>query len=73
MGETEVEVRRWGNSLGIVIPADLAKAEGLREHDRALIRIMRVRTPDPKSFGSLRDLRIDAQKLKESLRREHAL
>lgn len=71
MTETEVEVRKWGNSLGIIIPADVAKAEGLKEHDRALIRIMKVRHPDPRSFGSLRDLKIDAQKLKDQLRREH--
>ena len=71
MTETEVEVRKWGNSLGIVIPADVAKAEDLKPHDRALVRIMKVRYPDPRSFGSLKDLKINAQELKDRLRREH--
>lgn len=71
MTETEVEVRKWGNSLGIVIPAEIAKAEGLKPHDRALIRIMKIRYPDPRSFGSLKGWKIDAQKVKEELRRDH--
>lgn len=71
MSETEVEVRKWGNSLGVLIPAEIAKAEGLKPHDRALIRIMKVRYPDARSFGSLKDLKIDAQALKDQLRREH--
>lgn len=71
MIETEVEIRRWGNSLGIVIPSDLAKAEGLNPHDRALIRIMKVRYPAPGSFGHLKEWKVDAQNLKDELRREH--
>ncbi|HUR68346.1 MAG TPA: AbrB/MazE/SpoVT family DNA-binding domain-containing protein [Candidatus Thermoplasmatota archaeon] len=71
MSETEVEVRKWGNSLGIIIPADVAREEGLKEHDRALVRIMKVRYPHPSSFGSLKDLKLDAQKLKDQLRRDH--
>lgn len=71
MAEIEVEVRAWGNSLGIIIPAEVAKAEGLAVHDRALVRIMKIRHPDPRSFGSLKHLKIDAQKMKDELRRDH--
>jgi hypothetical protein len=71
MPEAEVEVRKWGNSLGIIIPADLAKAEELRAHDRAIVRIMKVRYPDGRSFGSLRNWKIDPQKFKDTLRQEH--
>jgi len=71
MIEAEVEVRKWGNSLGFVIPADVAKAEGLKPRDRAIVRIMKVRHPDPRSFGSLKDLKINARELKDRLRREH--
>ena len=71
MAEIEAEVRKWGNSLGVVIPAEVAKQEGLKAHDRALIRIMKVRYPDPRAFGFMRDLKIDAQKMKDQLRREH--
>ena len=71
MAEAEVEVRRWGNSLAVIVPAEVAKAEGLQPGDRAFLRILKVRRPDPRSFGLLRDRPLDAQALKERLRREH--
>jgi antitoxin component of MazEF toxin-antitoxin module len=72
MSEAEVEVRKWGNSLAVIVPAEVARAEELRPGDRALVRIMKVRHPDPRSFGFLRERRLDAQALKDRLRREHA-
>lgn len=70
MAEIEAEVRRWGNSLGIIIPADVVQAEGLKPHDRALVRIVKVRFPDPGSFGMLKDWKIDPQKMKDEIRAE---
>jgi hypothetical protein len=72
MSEAEVEVRKWGNSLAFILPADIAKAESLQPGDRALVRIMKVRHPDPRSFGFLQAKPLDAQALKDRLRREHA-
>lgn len=71
MSEAEVEVRRWGNSLAVIVPAEIAKAAELRPGDRALMRIMKVRHPDPRSFGLLKQKPMDAQALKDRLRREH--
>ena len=71
MSETEVEVRKWGNSLAFILPADIAKAEALQPGDRALVRIMKVRYPDPRAFGFLKTKPLDAQALKDRLRREH--
>lgn len=70
MSEAEVEVRKWGNSLAIIVPADVAKAEDLHPNDRALIRIMKVRYPDPRAFGFLKASRIDPQAMKDEIRRE---
>lgn len=71
MIEIEAEVRRWGGSLGFVIPAEIAKAEGLEPRDKAWIKIMKIRYPDPRSFGSLKDTKLNAQEIKDRLRREH--
>lgn len=71
MAETEVEVRKWGNSLGVIIPAEIVKAEGLKPHDKAWIRITKLRYPDPRSFGMLKDTKLNAQEIKDRLRREH--
>lgn len=72
MDEVEVEVRRWGNSLGVIIPAETVRREGLSAADKVRLQIAKVRRPDPASFGSLRDLKIDAAAAKEALRKEHA-
>lgn len=71
MAEILAEVRKWGNSLGFVIPAEVARSEGLKPHDTAIVRIQKLRRPLPGSFGMLKDLKIDAQKMKDELRREH--
>ncbi|MHB8604032.1 MAG: AbrB/MazE/SpoVT family DNA-binding domain-containing protein [Thermoplasmatota archaeon] len=72
MSDVEVEVKKWGNSLGVVIPADVGTAEGLAPGDRVWIRITKLRHPLPGSFGRLRGWKIDAQKMKDELRRDHA-
>jgi len=71
VSETEVEIRKWGNSLGIVIPAEIAKAEGLKPHDKAWIKIMKIRYSDPRAFGFLKDSKLNAQEIKDRLRKEH--
>lgn len=71
MSEVETAVRKWGNSLGVIIPAEVAKKEGLKPKDRVIVRIAKVRYPDPSFFGSLRGWKVDAQKLKDELREEH--
>jgi len=71
MVEAEVEVRRWGNSLGVIIPAELAREEGLEPRDRVLLRVSKVRYPEPAFFGSMRGAPVAAQAAKDRLRREH--
>lgn len=72
MTEAEVEIRKWGNSLAIIVPADIARAEDLHPNDRALMRIRKVKYPKPGSFGSLKDLKIDAQAMKDEDRARDA-
>ncbi|MBI2078620.1 MAG: AbrB/MazE/SpoVT family DNA-binding domain-containing protein [Euryarchaeota archaeon] len=71
MEEATVEVRRWGNSLGVIIPAEAARREGIGPKDEVLIRVTKVRRPAAGSFGSLRGWAMDAQRFKDELRREH--
>jgi antitoxin component of MazEF toxin-antitoxin module len=73
MDEVEVEVRRWGNSLGVIIPAEAARRQGLQPHDKVRIRVSKITYPDPSFFGSARHLKIDARAFKEELRRDHDL
>ena len=50
---TEVSLRKWGNSIGIVLPRELVEAKGLKEKDRIVIEV--AKKSDLSSlFGSLK-------------------
>lgn len=72
MTEAEVEIRKWGNSLAIIVPADIARAEDLHPNDRALLRIRKVKYPKPGSFGSLKGWHVDPQAVKDEFRADEA-
>lgn len=58
-------VRKWGNSLGVVIPSDEASKEGLRENDEVEV-VIRKALDIHELFGKYKFR--DLQKLKEELR-----
>jgi antitoxin component of MazEF toxin-antitoxin module len=58
-------VRKWGNSLGVVIPSEEASKEGLRENDEVEV-VIRKALDIRELFGRYRFR--DLQKLKEELR-----
>ena len=59
-------VRKWGNSLGVVIPSSEAEKEGLREHDEVEITIRRA--IDIRQLYGKYPFR-DLQRLKDELRK----
>ena len=64
--EVRVTLRRWGNSLGIVIPKDVVVREGLKEGDELEVKIRRI--PSLKSlFGKYRFKNL--QEIKDELRK----
>ena len=52
MTEIEAEVKKWGNSLGIRVPAALAHAQGIEPGDVVRVRIEKWTRPDPSAFGA---------------------
>lgn len=58
-------VRKWGNSLGVVIPSEEASREGLRENDEVEV-VIRKALDIRELFGKYKFR--DLQKLKEELR-----
>ena len=66
MIEYETKLRKWGNSIGLIIPKEDVKKEGLRDDDivRAIIvpkRIMKVKD----IFGKLKFEKSTEQIMKE--------
>jgi len=65
----EVEVRKWGNSMGVILPRELIRAKELKQHDKVLIDIDVVRKADlTKFFGSFKT-RKSGQKFKDMVRK----
>ena len=65
----QVRLRKWGNSVGIVIPAEVLKEKDLEEDEDVLVEISKKNSIED-LFGSLKKWKINAQKEKEILRRE---
>ncbi len=51
--EVEAVVKKWGNSLGVVLPKDLINQEHIEENDRILVDI-RKEADLKKIFGTLK-------------------
>jgi len=51
VAEIDTEVKRWGNSLGVRLPRNVLKAEGIREGDHVHIRVEKAAGPNTGFWG----------------------
>lgn len=64
----KAKVRKWGNSLGIVVPKEVAETEGLRAGDEVLAEIRKLSNVG-EIFGSLSGWKRDTQLIKDEARK----
>ena len=57
MIRTKARLRAWGNSVGIVIPKEQLKKEGLETGENVTITLERPRNPLESAFGVLKDVK----------------
>ena len=67
--KVQTVLRKWGNSIGVVIPKEIIEKEQLREGEEVFI-IIESKNDLKEVFGSLKDWKINTQKLKDELRKE---
>ncbi|MBS3066598.1 AbrB/MazE/SpoVT family DNA-binding domain-containing protein [Candidatus Pacearchaeota archaeon] len=67
--KVQTVLRKWGNSIGVVIPKEIIEKEKLREGEEVFI-IIESKNDLKEVFGSLKDWKINTQKLKDELRKE---
>jgi len=65
-----LKAKKWGNSLGLIIPKEIVQHEQIKEHKTVRVLIL----PDSRkalkeSFGLIKG-KINAQKLKDQIREE---
>ena len=68
----ETKVKRWGNSFGIVIPANIVSEEGIKEDQKIKVIVLRDSSKVLKeTFGMLKGkLKKSSQQMKDELRKE---
>ncbi len=63
---TRSRLRRWGNSLGVIVPKELVRREGLREGEEVEVQVRRV--SDIRALRGKFPIR-ELQKAKEEMRK----
>lgn len=67
--ETDGKLKRWGNSFGVVLPADLIKKSRMKEGQDIHIIFTKKSDVLKKTFGTLKTKK-SAQEIKDELRAE---
>ena len=63
----QVAVKKWGNSMGVILPKKLVDEKQLKEDDIILIDV--VQEADfSDDVGSLKDIKMSGQKFKDIVR-----
>jgi antitoxin component of MazEF toxin-antitoxin module len=65
---TEVITRKWGNSIGVILPNELVQTQNIKENQKIIINV--VKEADiSHMFGSLKGkLKLSGQELKDMAR-----
>lgn len=64
---TETEVRRWGNSLGVLLPKGFVDEQHIKEHDKILIAVVK-KADLSHLFGTLKT-KMTGQEFKDLVRK----
>ena len=67
MIEVECIARKWGSSLGVILPKEIVKREHIETNDKVIVAIKKIHRVS-EFFGLLPDWKIDTQKKKDELR-----
>ena len=65
----EGKLKKWGSSLGLVIPREIVVKERLKVGEEIIFNIKK-KVAMKEIFGSLKNWKVDSQKVKDELRKE---
>lgn len=63
----EVVIKRWGNSMGVIIPKELIDKENLKEKDKVAIELLKEADLSD-IFGKIKKRKVSGQKFKDIAR-----
>lgn len=67
MIEIESYTRKWGNSLGIVIPKEIIEKENISENEKIVVRIKKKHKAED-FFGMLTDWKRPTDEIKKKMK-----
>ena len=71
METIEAKTKKWGNSLGIVIPKEIVRKEKIREGQKVKVLLVKDRGLLKETFGMMKGKwKEPTQKMKDKLRKE---
>jgi len=70
MVEIKAETRKWGNSIGIILPKEIVRREKIRPKQKVTLLLVKRTNVLKKTFGSFKGWRINTQKALDKLDRE---
>ncbi len=68
MLEFDTKVKKWGNSVGLIIPKE--KLNGIRENDEIHVIAFKKSNVLKETFGSLKGWKMTGQRAKDLARKE---
>ena len=63
--EAEVKLKKWGSSIGLVLPKKAVEKEGLKEGETVKVLVLKKKNPWIKLFGTAKFSRSTEEILKE--------
>ena len=70
MFKSETKLRAWGNSVGVILPKDMLKEEGLSINDEVEVVLRRKSNPLKDVFGKLKQFKTKSDKSTEEILKE---
>ena len=70
MFKSETKLRAWGNSVGVILPKEILKEEGLSINDEVEVILRKKSNPLKDVFGKLREFKAKSTKSTEDILKE---
>lgn len=70
MIEFQTQIKKWGNSFGMIIPKEEIKKGVLKEDDKVIVLAVKKTDTAKKTFGLMKGWKLTGQQAKDTARRE---
>ena len=70
MFRSDTKLRAWGNSVGVILPKEILKEEGLSVNDEVEIILKKKSNPLKDAFGKLKEFKAKSDKSTEEILKE---